>query len=404
MKTAFFFDIESDGGGIFQHTKRYINSVLKLGLSDNELLIIVNSKKISSSLKEKNIDHLLFDKNKFSIKLFFFLFNISFLKILFNKFNIINPFENFIKKKKIDLVIFNSPSYYIFYCKKINYIFNIWNTEIKFYNFFPEFKKNLAYENQNSIIQEAVNNAFKIVVFTRQNRTDLKNLYSCDDSKIVEQIMIPNLPKIYEENRNYDFSSFFSSIKINLKNQKVFLYPAQYYAHKNHKYLIEAISILKKNTKQNFLFIFTGIDKGNLLFLKNLVSSSNLNNEIKFYENIDDFKLISLYLGCDALISSTYLGRISLPLLEGFYFKKPIFYSKGILDVEFEKRIYPFDLKDTSDFSSKIISFFNKELNEDQFINSNKKYYDLSCNDEIFKNNYLKIITEYEFYHKKWKK
>lgn len=404
MKTAFFFDIESDSGGIFQHTKRYINSVLKLGLSDSELLIIVNSKKISSSLKEKNIDHLLFDKNKFSIKLFLFLFNISFLKIVFVKFNIINPFENFIKKNKIDLVIFNSPSFYIFYCKKINYIFNIWNTEIKFYNFFPEFKKNLAYENQNNIIQEAVNNAFRIVVFTRQNRTDLKKLYSCDDSKIVEQIMIPNLPKIYEENKNYDFSSFFSSIKIDLKNQKVFLYPAQYYAHKNHKYLIEAINILKKNTKHNFLFIFTGIDKGNLFFLKNLVNSLNLKNEIKFYENIDDFKLISLYLGCDALVSSTYLGRISLPLLEAFYFKKPIFYSKGILDLEFEKRIYPFDLKDTSDFCTKIISFFNKELNDDQFINSNKNYYDLNCNDEIFKNNYLKIITEYEFYYKKWEK
>jgi hypothetical protein len=45
MKTAFFFDIESDGGGIFQHTKRYINSVLKLGLSDSELLHIYNVQK-----------------------------------------------------------------------------------------------------------------------------------------------------------------------------------------------------------------------------------------------------------------------------------------------------------------------------------------------------------------------
>ena len=192
--------------------------------------------------------------------------------------------------------------------------------------------------------------------------------------------------------------------KIKLKDTKLFLYPAQYFPHKNHKFLIDAVNILKKKTAKKFIFIFTGIDKGNLSFLKNLVNSFDLNKEIIFYENIDDKKLISLYLKCDALISSTYLGRLSLPLLEAFYFEKPIFYSEGILDIEFEKKVYPFDLKSPLDLMSKLISFLEGKEDYAGFINSNKNYYNLNCTDKNFNENYLKIINEYEFYSGKWKK
>lgn len=404
MKTAFFFDVDTDGGGILQQTRKYIDSTLKLEIDRNRIIIIVNSKKISFELSKNNIDHLFFNKKNFLIRLLFILYRISFFRFFFNKYNILNPFENYLKKNSIDLVIFNSPSYYIFYSKKINYIINIWNTEIKNYNFFPEFKKKLAYEHQNKIIKEAVDNAFRIIVFTKQNKKDLENIYNCNSKKIIEQIMIPNLPKIYEENINHDFNSLFNYFKIKLKDTKLFLYPAQYFPHKNHKFLIDAVNILKKKTVKKFIFIFTGIDKGNLSFLKNLVNSFDLNKEIIFYENLDDKKLISLYLKCDALISSTYLGRISLPLLEAFYFEKPIFYSEGILDMEFEKKVYPFDLKSPLDLMSKLISFLEGKEGYAGFINSNKNYYNLNCTDKNFNENYLKIINEYEFYSGKWKK
>lgn len=404
MRIAFFFDVDSDGGGILQQTRKYIDSVLKLEVDQKKILIIVNSKKISFELRKNNINHLFFNKNFFFIRLLFALNNFIFFRIFFNKYNILNPFENFIKKNCIDLVVFNSPSYYIFYCKKINYVINIWNTEIKNNNFFPEFKINLAYEHQNRIIKEAVDNAFRIIVFTKQNKKDLENIYNCNSNKIIEQIMIPNLPNIYESSLYYDFNSFFNYYKINFKDTKFFLYPAQYYPHKNHKFLIDVINFLKKKTTKKFIFIFTGIDKGNLFFLKNIVNSLELDKEIIFYENIDDKKLISLYIGCDALISATYLGRISLPLLEAFYFKKPIFYPAEILDMEFEKKIYPFDLKNPLDLASKLIGFLEGKLDYAALINSNKNYYNLNCNDKNFSENYLRIINDYEFYIGKWKK
>ena len=41
----------------------------------------------------------------------------------------------------------------------------------------------------------------------------------------------------------------------------------------------------------------------------------------------------------------TFVARSTLPLYEAFYFKKNIFYSKGILDESLEELVCPFDLK-----------------------------------------------------------
>ena len=89
-----------------------------------------------------------------------------------NKFfsiKITNPFERFLKKNKIDFVIFSNPSFFSNYCENTDYAINIWNTEISNYAFFNEFK-NGNYEFQNKIIKKSVRDAFRIIVFTEQNK------------------------------------------------------------------------------------------------------------------------------------------------------------------------------------------------------------------------------------------
>tara|TARA_B100000579_G_scaffold287073_1_gene238049 strand:+ start:18183 stop:19391 length:1209 start_codon:yes stop_codon:yes gene_type:complete len=402
MKIGIFSDLNVLGGGIFQQTMGYIDSADKAFRGKIKTVLIVNSSKTSNFLKSQNIKHLYFNKKNLYNKIYFYLLNFTFFQKFFNRFKIINPFEKYIKHHEIDLLIFASPSYYVFYSKGINYVLNIWNTEIKKFNFFPEFKRNLSYESQDNIISEGVKNSFKIISFSKKNEEDLVNFYSCPKEKILSQIMIPHLPKVYEkvidkkEIENFNFSK-------DIKSKFIFLYPAQFYPHKNHKFLLDVVSNIKKKTSNDFVFIFTGRDKGNLNYLKKKVEEYKIKNDILFYENLHDKQLIELYLKCDALISSTFLGRISLPLLEAFYFKKPIFYSKDILDPEFEKRVVAFDLKNVEDLSSKLIDFMNNNQKFEKLITENKYFYDQNCNYKLFKNNYLKLISDFNFYLEKWK-
>jgi len=404
MQIGFFFDGDSEVGGIFQQASAYIKKIIDK--SDNksqyQFTIIVNSKKISQSLKKENIKHLFFNKS-ITTRVQLFLFTTRFFGYFYSKLKIRNPFEKFLKKNKIDLLVFNSSSYYVFYARNFNYVSNIWNTELKNINFFPEFKKNSSFTRHDAIIKEIVLYSFKIIVFSEDNIKDLQSLYNCPKEKVLTQTLFPYLPILYEEKKNEidkiekDFIGFDLDPKT-----RVFLYPAQYYSHKNHKFLIDVAENIRNKINKKFLFIFTGIDRGNLDYLKKITTNLNLNENIKFFNNIKNEHLIKLYFICDALVSSTYLGRLSLPLLEAFYFKKVVFYSKGVLDNKLEKKIHSFDLNNKEDLTNKLIDFINNKENFEKDLDNNRIYYNQNCSNISFESTYKKIFKQFEFYKNKW--
>tara|TARA_B110000977_G_scaffold175638_1_gene230543 strand:- start:24118 stop:25329 length:1212 start_codon:yes stop_codon:yes gene_type:complete len=403
VRIGFFFDGDSEGGGIFQQTNGYLDKIINHQNEKYELTIIVNSAKISETLKKNNIKHLFFKITVFR-RIIFFLLNFKFFQYFYKKIKKTNPLEVFLKKKKISLLVFNSPSRYIFYTRNIHYVVNIWNTEIKNYNWFPEYIENSSYSNQSSIIEEAVNYSFRIIVFSEDNIKDLEFFYNCPRGKIVTQPIFPYLPIIYENNVEAVNKIPNNFLGFDVKTEiPIFLYPAQYYAHKNHKFLIDVAENIKSKTNKEFLFLFTGIDKGNLAFLKQITTRANLNDAVKFFNNVKNEYLIKMYLMCDALISSTYIGKLSLPLLEAFYFQKPVFYSRGILDQNLEKKIHSFDLNNINDLSKKLIDFIDNKKNFSKNIHNNKSYYDLNCKNNSFGNTYNKIFDEFLFFRNKWK-
>ena len=63
-----------------------------------------------------------------------------------------NPFEKFMKKKSIELLIFLGPSYFIQLCEKINFIVNIYDINHILENYFPEYKNQEIFDEKNKII------------------------------------------------------------------------------------------------------------------------------------------------------------------------------------------------------------------------------------------------------------
>ena len=100
--------------------------------------------------------------------------------------------------------------------------------------------------------------------------------------------------------------------------------------------------------------IICGKDKGNLEFVKKLVTEKNLDDEVYFVDFVSEEEMVLLYKKCLALVMPTYVARSTLPLYEAFYFKVPVFYSKGILDKSLEKFVVTFDLNDFASLATKL--------------------------------------------------
>ena len=94
----------------------------------------------------------------------------------------------------------------------------------------------------------------------------------------------------------------------------------------------------------------------------------------------------------------TLLGRSSLPLLEGLFFKKKIFYSKDTLDDHLKDYVEEFEIDKPDDLSNKLIGYINKkeidllEIDYEDEFSKNK-----------FKRNYENLINEFKELLGRWK-
>lgn len=389
MKIAFFIDGPATGGGYYS-MMNFVNIIKNIKSKKKKLIFITQTKAAFELLKKKGLSTYFYKPSlleKFNLK----LNRNKFLSFFFELINCHNVFYKFVKKKNVDFIIFNEPSIFILYCKKINFATCIFNTEIDLVKNFSEFN-NGNYEKQKKIIEFSVEFAKKIIVFTKKNKDDLINKYDCLSSKILIQNLIPYLPKIYSDNLNFNYKKFFRN-KFKYKTDiKFIFYPAQFWEHKNHKLLLNIAKLFKINKIYNIIFIFSGTDRGNLQNIKKKVNQEKLNDTIIFLGPITEIELISVYLNCNSVIMPTYLGRSSLPLLESLYFNKPIFYNKNILDNQLKKYTIGIDADNAKTSFLKIKKIIlSKKISNGEPANTRKVYKKL-CSKKNFLKTYQNLI------------
>ena len=390
------------GGGFFQSLK---SSLLLLDIEKykSKIELIITHSKTKEYLQKKKIHNKLFRLTKVYNYLSQ-LFEIDYSRELLRKIKINHPFYNFIKKQKYDLIIFLGPSQMSKFCEEVAFISNIWDLDHKKNSQFPEHNLNNIYEHKEKLFKEIVTRAFKILVPHKSNKNDLINFYKADENKVIVQNFIPMLPTIYNENKHNKelYKNLFK--KFNLPLDKIIIfYPAQFWAHKNHKYIIDAAEILKKENNKKYLFIFCGGNKGNFKYIKDLISKKLLGDFVKIHTFLTDDEVISFYLNSHGVIMPTYCGPTNLPIYEAFYFKKIIFYTKDLIpDDPINNHLIEIDISSPVNLCKQLEIYTDTErLNK--IVLDNYEYYKLICNENTFKENYEKILNEFSYLLHRWK-
>jgi len=365
-----------------------------------ELEFICLEKETSSFLMQKNFKVKLFP-NSFYKKLFHFFMNFQFFNNLILNYKLTHPFSSFINKNNYDFIIFLSPSVLSYHCGKINFIINIWDLDHKKNSPFPEHRMDYNFIKRELLINYVIFHGLKTIVPDEKTKNELINIYKCDENKLIVQPFIPYLPQLYEnEKKNNNFKKLFDQFK--LPNKKIILYPATFWAHKNHKYLIEAAKIFKNKENKDYIFVLCGADSGNLNFIKNEINKYSLKNFCIILPLVSDLELISLYLYSHFVAMPTTGGPTNLPLYESFYFKKIIFYSKQLIhEKELSKNLITINIDEPGEFYKKITNLKDDEIN--QITENAFKFYKSRCSFENFKTTYLLIIEDFLDYTKKWK-
>lgn len=221
----------------------------------------------------------------------------------------LNPINRVIRQNNIDFLLFLGSSAIPI---PIPFGVIVWDVQHRTHPWFPELQH--GWGSRDELARLVLTRASIVITGTDVGRDQLIKFYGVCETNI---FIIPHpVPPDIEAFSRENFNSTFR-----------FLYPAQFWPHKNHVVILEAMHKLKLAHTLAFQVIFVGSDKGNLAHIRELIDTYELSNFVEIKGFVSRAELLSLYREVDALVYSSFSGPENLPPLEAFMSSLPVIYS-----------------------------------------------------------------------------
>ena len=306
MKIGIFLSARkpTDGGG-YTITKDLFDAIIKFYPKKNFYFVIRGDE---NSYFENNIikygfEYTVIKKSKIEI------FIKSLLFIIFN-YNLFfrDKLDVILRKKKINCLIFLSSEN--FYPLKTPYRSTIWDIQPLSNPNFKETGSILIKLYRQIVIKAFLKKSKKIIIGTDVGIKEVRKFFKIQKNCFYK---LPHpTPKIFLEEKKIKLKS-----KV-LKKNNFFIYPANFWEHKNHILLLKAIKQINLTGRNKINLVLVGSVKDRLHFNKiiNFIQINKLEKNIKILKFVSLKKLIQLYDNCRALLYASSSGPENLPPLE----------------------------------------------------------------------------------------
>ncbi len=229
-------------------------------------------------------------------------------------------FERALINDGVDLVYFTAPCQYAAALNRLAYITTVWDLCHRDLPEFPEVSANGEFERRELLYRSTLPKANLILTDSAELAKRVERRYGIDAGRI---LAMPFVPAPFLTDRDA------ASSGTNTIEGEYFFYPAQFWPHKNHVRILEAVRQLKD---QNVLVrvAFSGKDYGNLSWIRDRADKLGVMEQIQFLGFVSPDEMNSLYDNCIAVLMPTYFGPTNIPPLEAWFKGKPLIYSRHL--------------------------------------------------------------------------
>lgn len=368
----------TDGGG-YTITKDLFDSITKL-YPKKKFYFIIRGKEnnyFQRILQKGGFEYTIIKKSKFEI------FIRSLTIVLFKSiFNLKDNLDEILKKKKINCLIFLSSEN--FYPLNTPYVSTIWDVQHLTNPYFKETGSILVKIYRHIVLKAFIKNSKKIIVGTDVGKKEIKKFYKIND-KLFYKLPHPT-PKIFLKEKKTKLN-----LKIFKKNN-FFVYPANFWEHKNHILLLKVIKEINFKYKNKINLVLVGSIKNRFYFnkIKKFIEINRLKKNIKILKFVSLKKLIHLYDSSKGLLYASSSGPENLPPLEAFARGKNVIISNYPGSREQLKKFATyFNTKKKRSIEKKILKF-KKFKSKDL-----KNYAKLRSTDSYIKNLIKKVERDF---------
>jgi glycosyltransferase involved in cell wall biosynthesis len=221
----------------------------------------------------------------------------------------------------VDLVWFLTPRSFITNCP---FMVTLWDLQHRLQPFFPEVSRGSEWDDRENHYKRILPRATKVITGTNAGKNEAINFYCLNpDNVIVAPFPAPSF-----HNQDLSQDEVFSAVTKRPGYKSFFLYPAQFWPHKNHINLLRAYKIASDKNSEFPILVLTGSDKGNKDRVISEAERLGISSSIDIVGFITREQLVWFYKNAYALIFPTWFGPDNIPPLEAFALGCPVLASK----------------------------------------------------------------------------
>lgn len=391
---AILLDYTPSDGGTYQYNVAILNSFLKIEDQFMNKIVLYTNLHWHDALKDIKIEKqfvLITNFRKKLLKLITLLnlnqkFRSILLQLLFPKLN------NQLNKGNFELIILPSQDIIsLFVLKpKLNAIHDLMH---RYEHDFPEVSKPFQKNMRDLLYKSFCDESAAILVDSQVGKDQVVESYNANEDNI---FILPFIPPSYffEEIIESDIRSIKTDWPI-----KYLFYPAQFWKHKNHDRLFQAVAKLKIQGI-NVKIVVTGDKKYEYNNLLLRAKDLDIEDNIVFSGFISENFIKSAYKLSNGLIMPTFFGPTNIPPLEAVFSGCPVAVSNiyGMPEQMKNAALY-FDPNSVNEISNAIIYLWNDSDKNKELIENGKKltfeWNQKKFNDQ-FKNVLLELLSRLE--------
>ncbi len=325
MNIAVVFDQELQSGGGFQQSLSTIIILHKNKSEKYHFTFLTTIKKNKEFLSNLGIQVSYIKLSAFDRLINYF----RRYELIYMAIRTLNVFkygklDRYLLDIDADLVYFISPTWLALRIESHKYLFTVWDLCHRDFMEFPEVFNLREFEVREKLYTASLAKAVAVIVDSEFTKENVVGRYGVDKQRVTS---LPFLPSSTLEISEEDYAKNHIDIKrkYHIPGEYLF-YPAQFWAHKNHRYILDALRILKEKQGKIIHAVFCGSDKGNLRFVLEKAEEFGINGQIFYIGFADSAEMPYLYKQSVALVMPTYFGPTNIPPLEAFALGCPVCY------------------------------------------------------------------------------
>ncbi len=234
-----------------------------------------------------------------------------------------------IDRERLDWLFYTSSSTFAFESER-PFVAPIHDLQHRLQPQFEEVSKGGELEQREYLFRNLARHATLLLVDSEVGREDVLDAYEAHGADPDRVRVLPFLPASYLDPSVSEADRTHARDALNLP-ERYLLYPAQFWPHKNHLRLVEALGLLRHRGDEVHV-VLCGSSTGALrekTHARVLAAARRLGVErqVHILGYVPDAFMSALYAESAGVVMPTFFGPTNIPVIEGWTFGKPVLTS-----------------------------------------------------------------------------